>query len=583
MATGKHFVGHSASQGGQNCAPTRIGIHDLWDIYLMPFQAAIRDAGLHTIMNAYPELDGEVVAASRRILTDVLRGQLGFDGLVVSDYEAVQMINSYHYMAADKCEAATLGLHAGIDVELPTINCYGDPLNDALETGEINLEYIDAAVRRHLQKKFELGLFENPYVDEGHVIEFFETPSQRSLSREIARKSMVLLKNDGLLPLKKDIKTLAVIGPNAHDGRNFLGDYTYAGMTGLMDASPPRKSSFENVDPAHLEKHSVKIPTLLSVLRATYSELEIFYAKGCDNLDSSTDGFADAVKAAESAEAVLLVLGDRAGLNLNATVGETRDSADLRLPGVQEQLAEAVFATGKPVVAVLVTGRPYAINLLSEKANAILEAWLPGEEGGAAIVETLFGDNNPAGRLAMTFPRHAGQIPLFYNQKPSGGKSNWYIDYVSVESSPLYPFGYGLSYTQFVYSHYGISSEKIKAGETLDISVTLTNTGNLAGDEVVQLYVRDEYGSIPRPVKELKGFTRISLQPGETRKVTFHLPVDMLAFYDENLQLVVERGTFKAMIGSSSMDIRAEGTFEVTGEKKSPVRERVFVCLVEVK
>jgi beta-glucosidase len=582
MATGKHFVGHSFSQGGMNCAPTRMGVHDLWDIFLMPFQAAI-DAGIDTMMNAYPELDGVVVAASRRILTDMLRGQLGFDGLVVSDYEAVQMINSYHNQAADMCEAAVLALTAGIDVELPTVNCYNSPLKAAIESGEVDLAMIDTAVRRHLQKKFELGLFENPFVDEGHVVEVFETPAQRSLAREIARKSMVLLKNDGLLPLSKDIRTLAVIGPNADDSRSLLGDYSYAAVFELFSTvNKPKSSTFDNVDPVYFEKNSVRVPSVLSAMCVNQPGTRILYARGCDHSGDDTSGFDEAVKLARQADAVVLVLGDRSGLTPDCTMGETRDSADLLLAGVQEQLAEAVFATGKPTVVVLVTGRPYAINMLAEKATAILAAGIPGEEGGAAISETLFGQNNPGGRLSMSYPRHVGQLPLFYNQKPSGGKSNWYWDYTTVESSPLYAFGHGLSYTRFAYSQFKLSATQVKAGDVLDIHVTVANTGSMAGDEVVQLYICDEYGCIPRPVKELKGFTRIPLRPGESRRVTFHLPVDMLAFYDEDLQLMVERGTFKVMVGASSADIRCEGMFEVTGEKKSLVKERLFACPVEV-
>jgi beta-glucosidase len=350
-----------------------------------------------------------------------------------------------------------------------------------------------------------------------------------------------------------------------------------------MRVVQPKDSDFENLDPEHLARHEIRIPTILDSLHSILPQTRILRARGCGNLGDDIGGFDEAVKAAEQAEVVLLVLGDRSGLTPDATVGETRDSAGLHLPGVQERLAEVIFATGKPVVVVLVTGRPYAITSISEKANAILEAWLPGEEGGAAIAETLFGDSNPGGKLPMSFPRHAGQMPLFYYQKPSGGKSNWYVNYVDVEASPLYPFGHGLSYTTFEYSNFAISSGQAKAGGTVTVSLKVKNAGEVAGDEVVQLYICDEYASIPRPVKELKGYVRLALQPGESRTVTFHLPVDQLAFYDEDLNLVVEPGTFKVMIGSSSADIRAEGAFEVVGEKKALVRERVFVCPVEVK
>ena len=582
MATGKHFVGHSASQGGQNCAPSRIGIHDLWDIYLAPFQAAIRDGRIASLMNAYPELDGELVAASRRILTDLLRGKLGFDGLLVSDYEAIPMIHTYHRVAATAAEAACLALNAGIDIELPARNCYGDPLRAALDAGEISIDFVDTAVERVLRMKAELGLFENPFVDEGRLPEIFETAEQHALARELARKSMVLLKNNGVLPLSKSVKSLAVIGPNADDGRNFLGDYSYAAVVDLMTVLTPPDSQFEHVDWAHMAQFDVKTPSLLAALRTALPDTTIRYARGCDNLAAGDTGFGAAVQAVHAAEAVVLVLGDRPGLTPTCTVGETRDSAELMLPGVQERLAAAILALGKPVIVVLVTGRPYAISGIAEKADAILEAWLPGEEGGAAIVETLLGENNPGGKLPLTFPRHVGQVPIYYNHKPSAGRSNWWVNYVSVDASPLYPFGHGLSYTSFGYSDFALARTAVAAGETLDVSVKITNTGGVAGEEVVQLYVQDEYASLPRPVQELKGYVRVALAPGESRAVTFHLPVNQLAFYDAELNLVVESGSFKAMVGASSADIRCEGVFEVTGAKKAAVQERVFVCPVTV-
>ncbi len=584
MATGKHFVGYSFSQGGQNCAPVRLGVQDLWNIYLVPFQAAIHVSNLHTIMNAYPELDGEVVAASRRILTDLLRNKLGFTGMVVSDYKAIPMIHTYQRMAENKSDAAVLALTAGIDIELPTRDCYGDPLRKALESNEINLEFVDTAVERILRKKMELGLFENPFVDEGQIPEFFETTSQRTLAKEIARKSMVLLKNDGVLPLAKNTRTLAVIGPNADDKNNLLGDYSYAAVFNLMMAGMPAGgSNFENVDMAHIERHSIHISTILSALKTALPATNILYGKGCDNLKNDMTGFEEAVNFAKQADAVVLVLGDHSGLTPHCTCGETRDSADLKLPGVQNLLSETILATGKPVIAVLVTGRPYAINELAEKANAILEAWLPGEEGAAAIVETILGLNNPGGKLAMTFPRHVGQTPIFYNQKPSGGKSNWYTHYINIESSPLFPFGHGLSYTTFKYSQFSISRLRARVGETLDINVKITNTGKLAGDEVAQLYIQDEYGSVPRPIKELKGYTRLTLHPGETKTITFHLPINLLAFYDQELNHIVESGKYKLMIGSSSNDIRCEGEFIVVGDKKSLIKEQVYICPVQIQ
>jgi len=583
IATGKHFVGHSLSQSGLNCAPVHTGMHEIYDIYLLPFRAAIRDAKLAAIMNAYPELDGDVVAASRSILTDLLRGQLGFDGLVVSDYEAVIMLNSFHKVAADAACAASLALKAGIDVELPTTVCYGKPLRAALEQGEINLEFVDAAVQRHLQKKFELGLFENPYVDEERVLEVFETPEQRSLAREIARKSIVLLKNDGLLPLQKTIGTLAVIGPNAHDARNQLADYSYMSMRQLMQRKEPENSSFISIDLEALLPHEVKITTVLEGIKAAVSSAtRVLYARGCDNLDPDASGMQAAVETAMQADAVVLVLGDRSGLTPECTTGETRDSADLRLPGLQEDLVTALLETGKPIAVVLMTGRPYALLALAERANAILEAWLPGEEGGSAVADVLFGDENPGGKLPITFPRSVGQVPIYYNAKPSGTRSYWYIDYVSEKVTPLYPFGYGLSYTSFEYCDLMVKQERAVAGESVDISLTVRNSGTVPGDEVVQLYTCDEFASTPRPVKELKGYRRISLDPGEARTITFHLPVNQLAFYDRDLNLVVEAGTIGVMVGSSSADIRLRGEFEIVGSQKVIVKDAVYACPVSV-
>jgi beta-glucosidase len=584
MATGKHFIGHSLSQGGLNCAPAHVGMREIHDVYLAPFQAAIREAGLASIMNAYPELDGDVVAASRRILTDLLRGQLGFDGLVVSDYEAVLMLNNFHKVAPSLACAAAMALRAGIDVELPATVCYGDPLRSALESGEISLELVDQAVERHVRKKYELGLFENPYVDEGKVLEVFETAEQRQLARTIARQSMVLLKNDGTLPLPKEIGTLAVIGPNADDGRTQLADYSYAAMRQLMQLKATQGSSFFDLGVETLRQHEVKITTVLEGIKSCVSPAtRVLYAPGCDNLSQDTSGFEEASRVAKEAEAVVLVLGDRSGLTPDCTAGETRDSADLKLPGVQEQLAQVILASGKPVVVLLITGRPYVLSALADGANAILEAWLPGEEGGTAVAEVLFGEASPGGKLPVTFPRSAGQIPIYYNAKSTGKRSHWYGDYVSEKVSALYPFGHGLSYASFAYRDLTVSQEQVTAGGSVEISLSVQNSGEVTADEVVQLYIQDEYAGTPRPVKELKGYARISLQPGETRRVTFHLPVNQLAFYNNDLELVLETGTIEVMLGSSSEDIRLQGRFEISGGPKMVVDQRVFVCPVTVE
>lgn len=582
LATAKHFIGHSFSLGGLNCAPVHLGWRELFDVYMGPFQAAIRDAGLATMMNAYPQLDGEVVAASRKILTDLLREKLGFDGLVVSDYDAVVMIHNYHWAAQTRKEAAIKALTAGVDVELPTTVCYGEDLIDALRSGELDIEVLDLSVRRHLQKKFELGLFENPFVDEQDVLAQIDTPASRSLAYEIAAKSMVLLKNDGTLPLKPAGLTLAVIGPNADSQRCMMGDYSYTSMAELLQVVPDPNCGVSILGANDLRKFEVPVPSVLEVLQQKQPALNLRYARGCDIASDDESGFAEAVAAAQAADVALLFVGGISGLAPQSTTGEFRDSTDLSLPGVQEKLVHAVLATGKPVVLVLLNGRPIAMPDLVEPASAILEAWIPGEEGARAVVDTLFGEVNPGGRLPVSIPRSAGQVPVFYNHKPSGSWSNIYGDYVNQKTSPLFPFGFGLSYTTFAYSDLRIAQQTANAGETVDISLNVKNTGSRAGDEVVQLYVRDEFASFPRPVKELRGFVRLSLQPGETREVIFHLPVDQLAFHDADLRLVVEPGTIRVMVGSSSEDIRLNGSFEITGEIVE-IQNRVFVCPVEVR
>jgi len=583
MATGKHFVGHAFSQGGLNCGPVHLGHRDLWDIYLAPFQAAIRDAGLASMMNAYPELDGEVVAASRRILTDLLRGTLGFDGVVVSDYEAVVMIHNYHRSAETRRAAAVAALTAGIDVELPSVACYGVDLMQAIAAGEVSLETLDTAVSRHLQKKFELGLFENPYVPEDTVLEVFETSENRKLAYQIAAKSLVLLKNDGSLPLRKSIGKLAVIGPNADSARCLMGDYSFTATAELLTYAPPPGSAFENLSQQEIQKTHVSMPTILDAIKNTIlASTQLVVARGCDINSEDESGFDEAVKAARESDAVILVMGNLSGLAPHCTTGEFRDTTDLRLPGVQEKLVKAVQAAGKPVVLVLVSGRPVDISAVVEQTSAILMAWVPGEEGGRAVADALFGEVNPGGKLTVSFPRSAGQVPVFYNYKPSGMRSNIYGDYTNEPVTPLFWFGHGLSYTDFNYDKLVITPSSTAAGGIIKISLTVKNIGALPGDEVVQLYIRDEYASLPRPVKELKGFTRINLQGGEAKTVTFHLPVDMLAYYDQDLRLALEPGRFLVMVGSSSDDIRLQGEFELSGKQSVEVKERVFVCPVEV-
>lgn len=583
MSTGKHFIGHAFSQGGLNCGPVHLGERDLWDIYMAPFQAAIRDAGLMSMMNAYPELDGELVAASKRILTELLRDTLGFDGVVVSDYEAVVMIHNYHKSSPTRKDAAVRALAAGIDVELPTFDCYMPGLQEALEAGELSLETIDLSVTRHLTKKFELGLFENPYVDENAVLAEFETPANRELAKEIAGQSLVLLKNDGTLPLKETVRKIALIGPNADNRRCMLGDYSYSAVLELMHQDPPSGSGYEGLTQADIEKMPVEIPTVFETLkRALPAGMEVAYAKGCDISGMDKSGFAEAVELAQDADLAVLVLGHKSGLAYDCTTGEFRDSTDLGLPGVQAELLQAILEIGKPVVLVLINGRPLSIPGLIEASNAVLEAWVPGEEGAGAIVSALLGELNPGGKLPVSIARSVGQVPVFYNYKPSGMRSNIYGDYVNESIKPLFAFGHGLSYTQFEYSNLSLDKQNASLNDTLRVSLDVSNIGKVAGDEVVQLYTSDEYAEFPRPVKELRGFVRLHLLPGQSKSICFDLPVNMLAYYGEGLKLVLEPGTVKILVGSSSEDIRLQAAFEVRGETKQIVNDRVLDCPVTV-
>jgi len=583
MATGKHFIGHAFSQGGLNCGPVHLGERDLWDVYMAPFQAAIRDAGIMSMMNAYPELDGELVAASKRILTDLLRDTLGFDGVVVSDYEAVVMIHNYHKSSPTRKDAAVRALTAGIDVELPTFDCYMPGLQEALEAGEISLETIDLSVTRHLTKKFELGLFENPYVDEGGVLAEFETPANRELAKQIAEQSLVLLKNDGTLPIKSSVKEIALIGPNADTWRCMVGDYSYPSMRELLCQDPPSGSGYEGLTQADIDRMPVEIPTVFESLRQTLpTSIEVDYAKGCEVSSQDKSGFAEAVELAKATDLAVVVLGHKSGLAFDCTTGEFRDSTDLGLPGVQAELLQAILETGKPVVLVLINGRPLSIPGSVEAANAVLEAWVPGEEGAGAIASALMGELNPGGKLPVSIARSVGQVPVFYNYKPSGMRSNIYGDYVNETVKPLFPFGHGLSYTQFKYCNLKLDKAHAGLDEILQISFDVKNVGNVAGDEVVQLYTSDEYAEFPRPVKELRGFARVHVLPGEKKHIRFDLPVNMLAYYGEGLKLVLEPGTVRVLIGSSSEDIRLQSAFEVSGETKQIVKDRVLDCPVRV-
>ena len=590
LCTGKHFVGYGASEGGMNWAPAHLGPRELREQYVTPFEAAIHEAGLGSIMNGYHEVDGVPCGASRALLTDLLRGELGFEGVVVADYFTVDCLRSYHRIAGDKAEAALRALHAGIDVELPQLDCYGAPLREALESGRAPISLVDGALQRLLRAKFQLGLFEQPFVDEALAPCVFDTPLQRGLARRAAAASVVLLKNEqDLLPLAKDLRSIAVLGPSADEIRLLQGDYHYPAhlevMFGRSESAAPNPSSrTDRESGVDLRQCFPPMVSILEGVRRTVSpQTEVWTAPGCDVLGSSTEGFARAVALAGRAQATLLVVGGRSGLVEGCTSGESIDRAELGLPGVQLALVEALVRTGRPLVVVLVDGRPLALPWLAEQVGALVHAWLPGEEGGSAVADVLFGNVNPAGRLPMGMPRSVGQLPVYYGHKPSGGRSHWKGSYADAPTTPLFPFGHGLSYTRFDYASLVIEPRELGSGGKLGISAEITNGGARAGEEVVQLYLQDPVASVTRPVKELRGFARVALRPGERKRVNFELAFEQLAFRGLDEGWLVEPGTIEVMIAGSSEDVRLAGSFEVTGPAAHLKRRRHFTMPVRVE
>jgi beta-glucosidase len=546
LATLKHFAGYSSSEGGRNLAPAHVGPRELREVFFFPFEVAIRSAGAASVMNAYMEIDGVPVAASRELLTDVLREEWGFEGLVVADYYSIEFLHLLHRVARDETESAVLSVRAGIDVELPNPRCYAEPLVAAVEAGRVSIEEIDAIVSRILGWKLRLGLFESPYVDPDAAASVFDTPEDRALAREAARRSIVLLRNEGgLLPLGSSLRTLAVIGPNADRPLALFGDYHFSNHLAL-------------------EAPSVETRTVLEAIRARIGDdVEILASPGCGVEEETRDGFADAVRAARAAEVAIVVLGDHSGALRQGTVGEHRDSDTLALPGVQEELLREICATGTPVLLLLLNGRPFAMEWIAENVPAIVEAWFPGEEGADAIVDVLFGHCSPSARLPVTVPRRPGHAPLAYNQKFLSRK-----DYVTSAIAPLFPFGHGLSYTRFEYEDLRIEPDRVAPDGTVEIACRVQNVGDRSGEEVVQLYIRDPVASCVRPVQELKGFARVELEPGQSRTVRFRLPTDLVAFYDPELRLVVEPGEIEVRMGASSEDIRLRSSFVVEGDTR---------------
>jgi beta-glucosidase len=574
LATGKHMVGHGLPEGGMNRAPAHIGTRELRDVYLWPFEAAVREAGMRSMMHAYEDVDGVPCVASRELFTTTLRDEWGFDGIVVSDYAGIDELVESHGVVGDLAAAAAFALEAGIDVELPSTAAYGAPLAQALADGSVDPALVDRAVARVLAVKFELGLFERPYVD----AEAARPPldDDRALAREAARASIVLLENDGTLPLRDDL-TIAVVGPNADSARNLLGDYAHIAHVETLLEMRENPIGFPVPDDLSLSDELDERATILDAIRERAGGAAVRFAAGGGVLECSDAEIAQAVEAARGADVAIVVVGERSGLTLDCTCGEMRDRMELGLPGRQEELVGAVAATGTPVVLVLVAGRPLAIPSAAEAAAAVVNAWVPGDEGPAAIAEVLFGDADPGGKLPVTVPRHVGQVPIYYAHKPSGGRSHWHGDYVDGSHLPLWPFGHGLSYTRFTVHGPSLDRTTLGPDDEVAIAVEVENVGERAGDEVVQLYVRDEEASVTRPVKELRGFRRVRLAPGERRRVTFRLAAEQLAFTGLDGRLVLEPGRVRLMVGTSSTDLPCQAEVELTGEPRVLARRSRYL------
>ena len=577
IATAKHMVGHGVPEGGLNMAPAHIGQRELMDTFLFPFEAAVREAGIGSVMHAYDDVDGLPCAASRELLTTILRERWGFDGIVVADYLGIEHLHTLHELVEDLSGAAMTALRAGLDVELPATHAYGAPLRAAIEDGRMDEALVDQAVARVLRTKFRLGLFEQPYADPEQATA--ERPDEADLALEVARRSIVLLENDGTLPLRPDLATIAVIGPNADSARNLVGDYGHIVHIETLLENRGREGVAGSAAPLDLQlaDELASWSTVLEGIRARVSAAtEVRYARGCGVLDGDDADIAAAVEAARGADVAVLVLGERSGLTAQCTCGETRDRMELGLPGHQAELFRAVAATGTPIVLVLVAGRPLAIPEEAAHASAILHAWVPGEAGPRAIAEVLFGDVSPGGKLPVTVPRHVGQVPIYYGHKPSGGRSQWHEDYVDGSHRPLWPFGHGLSYSRFELGALQLA-DRVSIDSELHVSVEVANVGGRTADEVVQLYVRDLQASVTRPVKELKGFARVTLEPGRCRTVRFTLAAEQLAFSGVDGELVIEPGRHRVMVGTSSVDLPLVGEFEVVGERRQlPARRRFF-------
>lgn len=536
MATAKHFIGYPENRRGINGGFSDMSERRLREVYLPPFEAAIKEAKVGSVMPGHQDYNGVPNHMNTWLLKDILRDELGFDGFIVSDNNDVARLGTMHFIAETRAESAILGLKAGVDMDLVIgknekfAAYHTNVLKDTITKNPDLMTYIDKATSRILTAKYKLGLFDAEPKEIDPETAYASTKEHQEFSYEMAKKAMILLKNDNnLLPLDiNSIKSLAVIGPNAHEKRPKKGTYSLlGGYSGL----PPFYTS-----------------VLDGLISKTEGKVKINYAKGCDLLSNSKEGFSDAITAAKKSDAVVLVVGGS-----RRTGGEGADRSSLDLYGVQNELVEAIHKTGKPVIVVLINGRPLTINYIAENIPSILETWYLGMRSGDAIADAIFGDTNPGGKLTVSFPRDVGQVPVTYLERPDfiGSGKGLYKD---ADKSPLYPFGFGLSYTTFKFGTPKLESATINADGSTTVSVEVTNTGQREGDEVVQMYVRDDFASVGRYLKMLKGFERITLRPGETKIVSFNLGFDELNILNQDMKKVVEPGTFTISVGTSSVD-----------------------------
>ena len=564
VATLKHFAGYSASRSGRNHGPVSMGRRELLDIILPPFEMAVALGNVGSVMNSYADIDGVPAGADSWLLTDVLRGDWGFEGTVVSDYWAVPFLATMHRVAVDGDAAGALALSAGIDIELPDTHGFGPGLVDRVRGGTLPLEIVDRAVRRVLAQKIQLGLLDAQWTPEGSVLDSaadFNSPANQALAREMAERSVVLLEAGAALPLvgaeRPELRQVAVVGPCAADPRTFMGCYAFPNH--VLPRYPGIGLGLD-------------VPSGVDALRVELPDVDVVYELGCPVRGGDRSGFAAAVEAAREADLCIAYVGDLAGLFGLGTSGEGCDAEDLSLPGHQAELVEALLETGTPVVVVVVSGRPYALGQFQGRAAGLVQAFMPGQGGGAAIAGVLSGRVQPSGRLPVQIPRHAGGQPSTYLQPALGGPESAGIS--NLDASPLFPFGYGASYTSFEIDDLRLSDTEISTDGELTATVRVRNTGPRAGDEVVQLYLHDVQAQVARPLKQLAGFARVALAPGDAVDVEFSVHADRTAYTGLRMQRIVEPGDIEVLVGSSANDLPCRATIALTGPERVVGHER---------